>query len=240
MKFSKKDVMDFVRKAFGDNATEVLIDRYTIDENDNPYDFTIFLDKNCQFPLVWSHNEEFLIASGCSKLVIVPKNRSYVIKIPWTGCYIEDFDEDNDKYTYHYDYEITYCPMEDEKAIYDMEITEDTKQFFAENEFVGLYNDSIPIYVQEKVLVGMNNEVAQKVCSASFTHKMHSYYKNLPAKIIKFIVEQVGYSRGEEVINEINDIDDLHSENFGFDKYGNFKIIDYAGYDSENYFAYNN
>ena len=240
MKFKVEDVMEFVRKALGDNATEVLIDRYTIDENDNPEDFTIYLDKNCQFPLSFCDDEDFYIDSGCSKLVIVPKNRNYVIKIPWTGCYIEDFDEDNDKYTYHYDYEITYCPMEDEKFIYDMEITEDTKQFFAKNEFVGLYNGSIPIYVQEKVLVGMNNEVAKKVCSGSFTQKMCSYCNNLSAKIIKFIVEQVGYSRGEEIINEINDIDDLHSANYGFDKYGQFKVIDYAGFCIENYFAYNN
>lgn len=238
MKFNKKDVMEFVRKALGDNATEVLIDRYTIDENDNPYDFPIFLDKNCQFPLVWRNNKEFFIASGCSKLVIVPKNRNYVIKIPWTGCYIEDFDEDeNDTHTYSYDYEITYCPMEDEINYYN-NVDEETRQYLAENEFVGLYNNSIPIYIQEKVKHLGWGAATNTSITPKFSVK--TCIQRLSAKIAKVIIEQLGYNEGLRVVRELDSIDDLHSDNYGFDKYGQFKIIDYAGFYIENYFAYNN
>lgn len=238
MKFNKKDVMEFVREALGDNATEVLIDRYTIDECENPEDFTIYLDKNCQFPLIWCNNEEFFIESGCSKLVIVPKNRSYVIKIPWTGCYEDVYDEEKDReHVYRYDYGIDYCPMEDEINYYN-DTDEEARQYLAENEFVGLYNDSIPIYVQEKVkYIGWGAATNTSV-SNKFSAKACVY--SLGTKIAKMIVEQLGYDEGFRVVRELDNIDDLHSGNYGFDKYGNFKIIDYAGYHVENYFAYNN
>ena len=238
MKFSKKDVMNFVRKTLGDNATEVLIDRYTIDENYDPCDFTIFLDKNCQFSLALCNNKEFFIDSGCSKLVIVPKNRNYVIKIPWTGCYTDDFERDEeDTRAYAYDYEITYCPMEDEINYYN-DADEEVRQYLAENEFVGLYNDSIPIYVQEKVKYVGWGAVTNTSVSNKFSAKACGY--RLGAKIIKMIIEQLGYDEGFKVVRELDYIDDLHSGNYGFDKYGQFKIIDYAGFCIENYFAYNN
>lgn len=237
MKFNKKDVMEFVREALGDNATEILIDRYTIDECDNPYDFTIFLDRDCKFPLSFCNDGDFYIDSGCSKLVIVPKNRSYVIKIPWTGVYA-DVDEDGE-YGGEcvFDYELNYSPMEEEISYYN-DVDEETRQYLAENEFVGLYNNSIPVYVQEKIKhlgwgAATNTSVSNK-----FSTKANVY--SLGAKIAKMIVEQLGYDEGFRVIRELDCIDDLHSANYGFDKYGQFKVIDYAGFNVENYFAYNN
>ena len=236
MKFNKKDVMSFVRKVLGDNATEVLIDRYTIDECDNPYDFPIFLDKDCKFPLSFSEGEDFYIDSGCSKLVIVPKNRSYVIKIPWTGIYT-NIDEYGENVEDTFDYELSYSPMEEEISYYN-DVDEETRQYLAENEFVGLYNDSIPIYVQEKVVnLGYGAKTNTSV-TRKFTEKVPIC--SLGAKIAKMIVEQIGYSEGLRVVRELEYIDDLHSANYGFDKYGQFKIIDYAGFYIENYFGYNN
>ena len=236
MKFSKKDVMNFVKKALGDNATEVLIDRYTIDENDNPYDFTIFLDRDCKFPLSFGEGEDFYIDSGCSKLVIIPKNRSYVIKIPWTGVYTNT-DEYGENVEDTFDYELSYSPMEEEISYYN-DVDEETRQYLAENEFVGLYNDNIPVYVQEKIKhlgwgAATNTSVSNK-----FSTKANVY--SLGVKIAKMIVEQLGYNEGLRVVRELDDINDLHNGNYGFDKYGQFKIIDYAGFCIENYFAYNN
>lgn len=236
MKFNKKDVMEFVRKALGDNATEVLIDRYTIDECDNPYDFPIFLDKDCKFPLSFGEGEDFYIDSGCSKLVIVPKNRSYVIKIPWTGVYT-NIDEYGENVEDTFDYELSYSPMEEEISYYN-DVDEETRQYLAENEFVGLYNNSIPIYVQEKVKhIGWGAATNTSV-THQFTEKAPIY--KLGAKVAKMIIEQLGYNEGFKVVRELDSIDDLHNGNYGFDKYGQFKIIDYAGYNTDNYFAYNN
>ena len=236
MKFNKKDVMEFVRKALGDNATEVLIDRYTIDECDNPYDFTIFLDKDCKFPLSFSEEEDFYIESGCSKLVIVPKNRSYVIKIPWTGVYTNT-DEYGKNVEDTFDYELSYSPMEEEISYYN-DVDEETRQYLAENEFVGLYNDNIPVYVQGKIKhlgwgAATNTSVTDKF-------SVKTCVQRLSVKIAKMIVEQLGYDEGLRVVRELDSIDDLHNGNYGFDKYGQFKIIDYAGFCTENYFAYNN
>lgn len=236
MKFNKKDVMEFVREALGDNATEVLIDRYTVDEYDEPSNYTIFLDRDCQFPLSFSEEEDFYIDSGCSKLVIIPKNRSYVIKIPWTGVYTNT-DEYGEDIEDTFDYELSYSPMEEEINYYN-DMDKDTQQYLAENEFVGLYNDSIPVYVQEKIKhlgwgAATNTSVSNK-----FSTKARVY--SLGAKIAKMIVEQLGYNEGLRVVRELDDIKDLHNGNYGFDKYGQFKIIDYAGYNTENYFAYNN
>ena len=237
MKFKKDDVMNFVRKALGDNATEVLIDRYTIDENDNPYDFTIFLDKNCQFPLSFCNGEDFYIDSGCSKLVIVPKNRSYVIKIPWTGVYTEINGDGDYIGECAFDYELNYCPMEDEINYYN-DADEETRQYLAENEFVGLYNDSIPIYVQEKIKHLGWGAATNTSVTPNFSVK--TCIQRLSVKIAKMIIEQLGYNEGLRVVRELDSIDDLHNGNYGFDKYGQFKIIDYAGFYIENYFAYNN
>lgn len=237
MKFKKDDVMNFVREALGDNATEVLIDRYTIDENDNPYDFTIFLDRDCKFTLSFCNNEDFYIDSGCSKLVIVPKNRSYVIKIPWTGVYTEV--DENGGYIGEciFDYELNYSPMEEEISYYN-DVDEEARQYLAENEFVGLYNNSIPIYVQEKIKhIGWGAATNTSV-TAKFSVK--TCIQRLSVKIAKMIIEQLGYNEGLRVVRELDSIDDLHNGNYGFDKYGQFKIIDYAGFYIENYFAYNN
>lgn len=237
MKFNKKDVMEFVRKALGDNATEVLIDRYTVDECDNPYDYTIFLDRDCEIALSFSEEEEFYIDSGCSKLVIIPKNRSYVIKIPWTGVYTNTTEEGEDVEESIFDYELNYSPMEEEINYYN-DADEETKQYLAENEFVGLYNNSIPIYVQEKIKhIGWGAATNTSV-SNKFSIKVCVY--SLGVKIAKMIVEQLGYNEGLRVVKELDDISDLHNGNYGVDKYGQFKIIDYAGYNAENYFAYNN
>ena len=237
MKFKVEDVMEFVRKALGDNATEVLIDRYTIDECDEPSDYTIFLDKDCKFPLSFGEEEDFYIESGCSKLVIIPKNRSYVIKIPWTGVYT-----DVDEYGEYigesvFDYELSYSPMEEENSYYN-DVDEETRQYLAENEFVGLYNNSIPVYVQEKVVnLGYGAKTNTSV-TRQFTEKANIY--SLGVKIAKMIVEQLGYDEGLRIVRELDNINDLHNGNYGFDKYGQFKIIDYAGFYIENYFAYNN
>lgn len=236
MKFNKKDVMEFVREALGDNATEVLIDRYTVDEYDEPSNYTIFLDRDCQFSLSFSEEEDFYIDSGCSKLVIIPKNRSYVIKIPWTGVYTNT-DEYGEDIEDTFDYELSYSPMEEEINYYN-DVDEEAKQYLAENKFVGLYNNSIPIYVQEKIKhIGWGAATNTSV-SNKFSTKANVY--SLGVKIAKMIVEQIGYNEGFRVVRELDNIDDLHNGNYGFDKYGQFKIIDYAGFCIENYFAYNN
>jgi hypothetical protein len=237
MKFSKKDVMNFVRKALGDNATEVLIDRYTIDDCGEPSDYTIFLDRDCKFSLSLCNDEDFYIDSGCSKLVIIPKNRGYVIKIPWTGVYTNTAEDDEYVEEYVFDYELNYSPMEEEISYYN-DVDEETRQYLAENEFVGLYNNSIPVYVQEKIKhIGWGAATNTSV-SNKFSTKARVY--SLGVKIAKMIVEQLGYDEGFKVVRELDSIDDLHNANYGFDKYGQFKIIDYAGFCIENYFAYNN
>ena len=188
MKFNKKDVMEFVREALGDNATEVLIDRYTIDECDNPYDFPIFLDRDCKFPLSFCSDGDFYIDSGCSKLVIVPKNRSYVIKIPWTGVYTNT-DEYGENVEDTFDYELSYSPMEEEINYYN-DVDEDTRQYLAENEFVGLYNNNIPVYVQKKI----NHLGWGAATNTSVTGKfsVKTCVQRLSVKIAKMIVEQLG------------------------------------------------
>ena len=127
--------------------------------------------------------------------------------------------------------------MEEEISYYN-DVDEETRQYLAENEFVGLYNDSIPIYVQEKVVnLGYGAKTNTSV-TRKFTEKVPIC--SLGAKIAKMIVEQIGYSEGLRVVRELEYIDDLHIANYGFDKYGQFKIIDYAGFYIENYFGYNN
>lgn len=95
----------------------------------------------------------FHISSGASKCVIIPEGEDYVIKIPYTGQYIEsDWDEEP---SYYEDFteagacrQWDYCQAE---AIrYEVTAAVNLNKYFAPTIFIGYTNFDFPIYIQPK------------------------------------------------------------------------------------------
>ena len=112
-------------------------------------------------------NKECDIANGVSKIVIIPRNSTYVIKTPLFGswCYPEEYNEENDEYytdyknayfdeytgAYYEDAEIdcsNYCELEE--YLYNFAVENGISDMFAKTEFFGYAKGGRPVYISEK------------------------------------------------------------------------------------------
>ena len=96
-------------------------------------------------------DDNFILASGVSKVAIIPKEKNYVIKIPYYGKYrksngIKCFDPYFSSISKSGD----YCKSEE--IIYNKAKANGLDTFFAEIEQIGKIK-SIPIYVQRKAII---------------------------------------------------------------------------------------
>lgn len=124
-------------------------------EYENPfYEFDEYINKN--YP-----DFNYVIDSGATKCVIIPKNEDYVLKIPFTGY--EDWDnqpckedEETGEWIYDEDYD-PFVPFEDgdycriEADNYQFAIIEGLEEIFAETYFLG-YVKGFPIYAHKRKL----------------------------------------------------------------------------------------
>ena len=175
-----------------------------------------------------SREEDFLISSidcdelsfdwedGASKLVIIPEDKDYVIKIPFNARY-EDF------LCEYYDYNYNYC--EKECNLYK-------KISFAENPvFTQFFQPKCQIYnnlEEEDRSKSYSKDSMMKVKSKKLRH-----YTNLPEDWLAAVTEvlkDVQHVREFILFLEEYDItQDLHSGNIGY--YNNKPVIlDYAGF----------
>ena len=96
-------------------------------------------------------DDNFILASGVSKVAIIPKEKNYVIKIPYYGKYrksngIKCFDP----YFSSISKSSDYCKSEE--IIYNKAKANGLDAFFAEIEQIGKIK-STPIYVQRKAVI---------------------------------------------------------------------------------------
>ena len=97
------------------------------------------------------------IEHGVSKVVLVPAEGDYVIKIPFNGTYYSIYDEDGDiedeEWSEYYNAPEEcgwdYCAAEVE--VYNMAKEHNVDCFFARTEFLCSTKNYHPIYIQEKV-----------------------------------------------------------------------------------------
>ena len=175
---------------------------------------------------------------GASKAVLVPKETDYVIKIPFMGCFEEDWEkeeyvfsnfegaEDDENYW-------NYCLKE--IHIYEKAEAANVEKVFLKTTYEGNIND-FPIYSQPKVntfvednYVKCSNEeidsTKAKVREKNFNvfsptwlfHAFNYYGDDYIFRLLSFIKEENIY--------------DLHSGNLGW--VGNRPVIvDYAGFES--------
>jgi hypothetical protein len=182
--------------------------------------------------------DRFHIYKGATKLVIDDVERDYVIKIPLEG---EASTDDDGIYYQSFNYEYDYCDIE--KNIYE-DLPYCVKPLFAETQFLCTLDNSISIYIQEKVTESFydseqgNREFIygdlpenEKATMRSFNEKRYTW--TLEPQFIYDILLRYGEMTVEELMYVIDyfSITDLHSRNYGYQKDGKPKIYDYSGYE---------
>lgn len=165
---------------------------------------------------------------GATKLAILPRNKDYVIKIPFQGCYEGNFCNFTGASS---ECEWDYCYVEVER--YEDICSTRFKKFFAETIFIG-YVDDYPIYLQEKCTPFNNSYKKTKektIKMDSFLHKHHCYY-DLNTDWCIDLLKDCGPKEFKEFLTLIKKLkwdDDLTYDNVGY-KNGHPIIIDFSGF----------
>ena len=164
---------------------------------------------------------------GCTKAVFLFEGWDIVIKIPYDGNYCFDPDTDEPIFT-----EIpNHIIMEDE--IYE-DASDEMQKILLKNEYLFNYNN-LEVYAQTAIAETeyeanrsiLTPELFNKVQAArdsrSFGHK--SPCNNFLAAIMLQYPDTY-----EDIFDELCNIEDMHSDNYGYLANGMVAIHDYAGY----------
>ena len=205
-----------------------------------------FVENDLHFP----KNFNFEWRTGATKLVILPENEDFVIKISFNGRYFdEEIDYEtgevlyegewayfsSDDYYYEDEFDGDYCGREE--RISNCANEEDLIECFAAVEYVGSCGD-YAIYKQEKVTSIMSEVEDEKWDSLSMAKKdsVRSKCQELDVCCINvcWINDFLSFF-GEEILKQLNNfinefnINDLHSSNIGY--IGKRPVlVDYSGY----------
>lgn len=259
MNYSKEDIVKYVRSVCGYHYIEGLFISDDVVNGDlapeDAYIITNFAIQSTANIDIYDDDDiedDYQVFMGMTKLVIVPKHKDYVIKIPFTGFYKEDEIIEDD-----WDYEPTFVlsrkrfgksSCKKEIQIYSCS-TQSLKKLLLPLEYFGNI-DNISIYIQKKYQVDYSNtdyhwkdEAIDSIMPPIKKKLVEKVSKDtnstLEWSFISLIIRQYGIKETYEMLNEINDwgISDLHAGNYGFDKNGNVIIFDYAGYEDNYYYT---
>lgn len=239
-------VMSIVREIVGDNAEGLYIDEdvaYGDLSQGDCYIVTNFEDQSV-FMIDDVSAKDIEVDAGITKLVLIPKNLNYVIKIPFTGVYTA-FYKNEDGSTY---YEFVSCADGDicaeENSIYE-EVSELGASLLEPNIFVGLYNDYLPIYIQKKVNmiacddpITLHEDAKTELYSESELKIAKYLYRKkgeilVTESYLALMIRTYGIKTTCKIYKELRPlVSDLHRGNYGRRKDGTVVLFDYGGYDS--------
>lgn len=180
----------------------------------------------------WAYN------NGVSKLVLIPDEYNFVVKIPFSCT---DYDEDDNEefqgayYIESGEYGWDYCRAEAE--FYEAAKVHGVEKFFAPTIYIGDIK-GWPIYIQDKCLIFEESNSRyphseeDRCRSSEKLDSMKIVSERVP---IDFIVDMFKDYPDEEVVGVFNFIDevgieDLHGNNCGYNKDGLVVFTDYSGY----------
>ena len=178
-------------------------------------------------------------ASGATKIVLFPRKKDFVVKIPFEGEI-----ENGDFLFFRGAAEPqgwNYCEVE--KILFAKAEKENFSQFFLQTEYIGDVH-GYPIYIQEIGTIleevklndydlnlteseKMRNSEIRKMCSKRMIRCFNATWI---ADFIDYYTEETFFKLGNFL--KENWISDLHSENIGYSITGAPVIIDYASYHS--------
>lgn len=199
------------------------------------------------------------IKTGASKIVIVPNDTDYVIKIPlhvtnnFSYSYysrictdghrtvVPDYEHGSYEELCGAHYRLTggdgwdYCRAEEE--MYQLAKEAGFAQFFAATEYIDEINTDFPIYVQEKAQVFRASAHSHSDKENEYTKKSLGHeYQASSLYTIDFMTDMrhyYGEQRTRDFLNFIikNNVNDLHSANIGYIGWRPV-LIDYSSFDN--------
>lgn len=243
-----RKIMSIVEDIIGEKAMGLYIDEDVVYGYVSPEESSIvtnFDEQTCFF-LDDMETDEIDVNMGITKLVIIPKNFSYVIKIPFTGVYASIYKMENSLFyrTFISGADGDICA--EENSIYE-EVSKLGASLLEPNIFVGLYNDCLPIYIQKKVdtialddsiifqddrvvIEGICGKTGSKIVDYLYREKGETF---LPKSYLAIMIRTYGIQTTCKIYKEFKPlISDLHKGNYGRRKDGSIALFDYGGYDS--------
>ena len=254
MIYNKQEIMNIVRQILGDNATGVYINDQVVTRDLGNDDMPLVSQLGTT-PFIIQDTDDFKIESGLTRLCIIPKNKKidWVIKIPITGVYKEEFYNEDEGLYYEWDSEnfkgltqvgtSEYDSCDEERAMYE-NASLDAKKFMADNIYIDLYN-GIAIYIQEKTYIcnsGMGWYKSRFGHDDKFLCHEVEYLFDVGADIeseifLYNVILLIGFQKAIQIFEEFGNFDDLHEQNYGFNSQGIPVLFDYAGYQWGNHYS---
>ena len=186
------------------------------------------------------------IFRGVSKAAIISENSSYILKIPFNGEYVYDYDEDDNEdesevfknfyYANNSKNNWDYCRLELEN--YKEAEAAGLECFFARTLEYGTTSNGYPVYIQEKV-VPSYDIWEEKI---EFNSDFLSYISNNRhlLKVVydtEWVASAIYYYGLEKFFQLLNFAEnhaymfsDLHDANYGYRLNGEPVILDFAGW----------
>ena len=237
MKINHKLINDFLNAVFP--LPECFGPTYTDFDGDSLENFYTIKDNICKIDPAAD------VLYGASKLVIIsPKLKDFVIKIPFNGYWSETFYEDGDNdelewvdfYQAPTDDGYDYCYAEYEKYI-DLKKAY-LKDFVAATIFYK-EKDGFRIFLQEKVFssyVGSKTSLSRKSMDLALKWKKERKFDlYVNAQWVAACLDYYGVKKTKKFLNYCNEVDedilsDCHEGNYGYRKDGSPVLLDFSGY----------
>lgn len=246
MTYNKQEILNIVKEILGDNATGVYINDLVV-KRDLGNDDVPLVSQLGKKPFIIQSTKDYEISYGLSRLCIIPTDKKidWVIKIPITAVYKEEFfndydgeyfDWDNDNFAGLIQVGVSECDSCDEERVLYEDASSDAKIFMADNHYIGNYN-GISVYIQEKTIncdVSWYYKSRFSYDSDFLRHEM-DYLHDLETEIeeesfLYNVILIVGFKRAIQIFEEFADLNDLHNHNYGFNSKGIPVLFDYAGF----------
>lgn len=194
----------------------------------------------------------FTATYGATKLCLIFDDCDYVIKIPIYANLERDEGRTLSKSRLEkvkrgryvaFENKENYC--EKEANLYSAAEEWDINRFFAEEERIMVYH-GVPVYAQEKIeetyedserYVGEDDadlldDVRRVIDRSEYGFDVEMFLDNTNFINDLYTFDEEGFSALLDFIEE-NGINDLHSANVGYNRYGEPKIIDYSGFGND-------
>jgi len=215
------------------------------DSGDDEFNTDIIYNAMRESPLKWN---EFTVENGISKVVIIPNDANFVIKIPLTGMwyYEETYNEEEDEWEYNEDPTFEcftgaeygncgcdYC--DDEVYRIGMAEAEGFGKMFPQTDWLANMNGK-NFYIQEKV--HPSREYTPKVSeeSRSKSANLDPSYCHGSAEWRAAIIENYGEEFWKNFCiwdsAEGGTMRDMHCGNYGYNMEGKPVIFDASGFES--------
>lgn len=243
----KAKVWQICRNVFGKNAEGIYGESSSMDYGD---EYEVEFITNLNEGLV-SDRTDTIYAWGASKLVLIPSNENFVIKVDIDG--ICQYDEDDDKFN------LTDLVNEHDRALPEEvrlynKASSELKQVLVPVHYLFDYNRKIPVYVQEKYNMSIgdafeyeeyndpfyDSDDNKTAIPKSLNNKLETlsdicYLRRHQYLIYDKWIKRFGFSTSVKIAKELQFYSDLHNGNIAFMKDGSIKICDYAGYNHDSH-----